>query len=64
MTFIIYRPSAWGIRRNITLSDDISQGEKFSKKQNILRSDESLKGHSTPRTSVAHIKALYEPTLK
>jgi hypothetical protein len=24
----------------------------------------SLKGHSTPRTSVAHKKALYEPTLK
>jgi hypothetical protein len=23
-----------------------------------------LKGHSTPRTSVAHKKALYEPTLE
>jgi hypothetical protein len=25
---------------------------------------EGLKGHSTPRTSVAHKKALYEPTLE
>ncbi len=24
----------------------------------------ALKGHSTPRTSVAHKKALYEPTLE
>ncbi len=26
--------------------------------------DSCLKGHSTPRTSVAHKKALYEPTLE
>ena len=31
---------------------------------NVLSLTIKLKGHSTPRTSVAHKKALYEPTLE
>jgi hypothetical protein len=50
--------------RNLTLY--MSLGMKLKKIHRAVPFSQSewLKGHSTPRTSVAHKKALYEPTLE